>query len=476
MENERGTPERDPNYVSAGPTKRFFVEMLTRDIELQDAILDLLDNCVDGILRIIKDNQELAQSDTPYAGFQAEINFSRDYFSIKDNCGGIPKRVAKEQAFMMGRSDERDRDLPTVGMYGIGMKRAIFKMGRSCSVKSYTQEGAFEVIISPEWMSSEEWGLELNEIENVDGIPHGTSINITHLNQPISNLFEDNQPIYQELPNRIAQFYNFIIAKGFKIFVNGREVITRQIQLIISEDGVPKSGTVSPYIYKADLDGVDVSLAVGFYRRMPDTEEVDDEQIYRRSSADSGWTVVCNDRVVIYNDKSIMTGWGEAGVPAYHTQFIGIVGVVFFQSTDASKLPLTTTKRGVEASSPLYLHVKNYMRQGLKKFTDYTNHWKVDIAGERRNYASAVPMDIKSIMEIDTGNWTRVANKPNETRLDLPLARPVEADPLKQIKYSKRESEILAVKELLFGPDSTARPTEIGEATFNYFFDQAGAE
>ncbi len=33
------------------PTKEFFVGMLTRDIELSDAILDLLDNCLDGVVR-----------------------------------------------------------------------------------------------------------------------------------------------------------------------------------------------------------------------------------------------------------------------------------------------------------------------------------------------------------------------------------------------------------------------------------------
>ena len=33
------------------PSKAFFVSMLTRDIDLQDAILDLLDNCIDGAVR-----------------------------------------------------------------------------------------------------------------------------------------------------------------------------------------------------------------------------------------------------------------------------------------------------------------------------------------------------------------------------------------------------------------------------------------
>ena len=39
------------DQVKAFPAKRFFVEMLTRDIELKDSLLDLLDNCIDGVMR-----------------------------------------------------------------------------------------------------------------------------------------------------------------------------------------------------------------------------------------------------------------------------------------------------------------------------------------------------------------------------------------------------------------------------------------
>ncbi|GAB8979638.1 hypothetical protein OkiPb01104_48070 [Escherichia coli] len=51
---ENTTPTAD-----FSPSKRFFVSMLTRDIDLNDAILDLLDNCVDGALRTIKDTKKL---------------------------------------------------------------------------------------------------------------------------------------------------------------------------------------------------------------------------------------------------------------------------------------------------------------------------------------------------------------------------------------------------------------------------------
>ena len=95
--------------VDASPVKSFFVEMLTRDIELVDAILDLLDNCVDGILR----KKGFDSSETPYKDFKAEIEFDANSFSITDNCGGIPWDL-RNYAFRMGKEErQRDSELPT---------------------------------------------------------------------------------------------------------------------------------------------------------------------------------------------------------------------------------------------------------------------------------------------------------------------------------------------------------------------------
>src|SRR5947208_16112144 len=87
--------------VNASPVKSFFVHMLTRDIRLEDAILDLLDNSVDGILRS-KASRASSAKKTPYAGFWADIEFKRDSFTISDNCGGIPWSL-HDYAFRMGR-------------------------------------------------------------------------------------------------------------------------------------------------------------------------------------------------------------------------------------------------------------------------------------------------------------------------------------------------------------------------------------
>jgi hypothetical protein len=57
-------------------------------------------------------------------------------------------------------------------------------------------------------------------------------------------------------------------------------------------------------------------------------------------------------------------------------QFIAISGIVIFCSEKPELLPTTTTKRGIDGNSELYLHVRDKMIEGMKIFTQYTNQWK----------------------------------------------------------------------------------------------------
>jgi hypothetical protein len=172
--------------ISLAPTKAFFVEMLTRDIELEDAILDLLDNCVDGALRTTgyQPNKE-----KPYEGFWAELSFSPEGFSIRDNCGGIADDV-RDSAFRLGRPrhSKTDKDLPTVGTYGIGMKRAIFKLGYTCLIETHTKTTGFAVNISKTWLQSEDtWNIPVHELSA--GHKVGTFIKVTNLREDVKDAF-----------------------------------------------------------------------------------------------------------------------------------------------------------------------------------------------------------------------------------------------------------------------------------------------
>jgi hypothetical protein len=239
------------------------------------------------------------------------------------------------------------------------------------------------------------------------------------------------------------------------------------------KEKTPTKATLAPYLYSASLDGVEVRLAVGFYDQMLSEDEVEEAQESRRTTEDAGWTVICNDRVVVHNDKSRITGWGEAGVPSYHTQFVGISGVVYFQSNDAWKLPITTTKRGLDTSSELYLYVKDFMREGLKKFTAYTNAWKRDLKKEREISSRAERVPVSALLAIKPDAlWTKVKNRPNEAKLNLPLPSPPNESQSRQIRFTKPIKEIELVSEFLYD-NSDTEPALVGEECFNRILKQA---
>ena len=452
--------------VDARPVKSFFIEMLTRDIELVDAILDLLDNCVDGILR----SEGSSSGEMPYKEFKAEIKFNENSFSISDNCGGIPWDL-HDYAFRMGNAREnRDPDLPTIGVYGIGMKRAIFKIGKQCLISTRNQEDCYEVEITPKWIEdSKKWHLPVYESSRPDK-EDGTIIVIDELNEGIAKRFGEGskEAFTSELTEKVKTHYAFILDKGFEVIINDKRVETKSTKLVFNEK-------IKPFIYQTEFDGVNVFLSVGFTRPILSRRDANDQQTEERySSEDAGWTIICNDRAVLYCDRAELTGWGEAGVPRYHTQFIAISGIVEFQSNDTAKLPTTTTKRGIDASSSLYLQVKNKMREGMKMFTAYTNHWKDNADESKHQIASGNYYNLDEIKkEVETLKMNPVKSglKGKQFKHTLPRPMPKESTK-KRISYNKELDDIQTVQSYLFG-EKKVPPTQVGEKCFDMILEEA---
>ena len=461
-----------PDTVDATPVKSFFVHMLTRDIELKDAVLDLLDNCVDGIQRRLTKRKRISRR--PYAGYRAEITFGEDSFCIHDNCGGIPWQL-HAYAFRMGPDQRRQGDsLPTVGTYGIGMKRAIFKIGRACLISTKHENAQYEVEITPEWLDNPDlWRIPVREAEEPRG-EDGTTVYVDELRDTVKTEFSQNSPVEEDLIDTVSTHYAFIINKGFTVTINGQVVRPRPTELAFSSDD---KKSIRPYIYKTEIGGVKVFLAVGLTRPIPSKEEAADSQDGNRySSLGAGWTVVCNDRAVLYSDKTEGTGWGEAGVPQYHTQFIAISGIVEFTSADASLLPTTTTKHGINGSSPLYLQVKNRMREGLSTFTQYTNQWKEKALAQeaRETIRQTQTYPFEEIRQKAAELTFSRARGPIEGKVYKPsLPKPPKKPDSKQrIAFSKPIRQIETVSEYLFG-DNRHEPSEVGTECFDTILREA---
>lgn len=467
------------NIANGSPTKEFFVEMLTRDIELNDAILDLLDNCLDGVVRTCSEKDKLQEEDF-YTSYEASINLSATEFSIMDNCGGIPRDTAENYAFRMGRVPTTQTDHPTIGIYGIGMKRAIFKIGRAATVYTQNAGQKYAVKIPPDWASTDGWDFPIEENAQENPLNcNGTVVHISNLNPGIVEMWgtKDNLDSFiEDLKQAIQESYSLIIQKGFTIKINGKAVSANPMELLVQK-GTTSEG-IRPYIFTGQYEDVSVKIAIGFYAPMASDDDIDDMNESKRSSYDAGITVVCNDRVVLYNDKSGLTGWGTNGVPNYHTQFIGIKGMVVFESNNPQSLPMTTTKRGIDHSSAIYIAVKDKICEGLKMFTNYTNQWKGRNSQERvySTLAQKVRYDdlFSYAAKEEFGVTPRKDPRGSGQTFRPTLPKPESEKPNKIIRYSKSIEDIKILIGYFYGDkDGDISPSLIGEKCFDQVLEEA---
>jgi hypothetical protein len=227
--------------ANANPEKRFFIDLITRDISLEDAILDLVDNSIDSLVRTkqIDIYRDFANTAGPiFEKPLAEINisFSPNQFKIEDNCGGIPFENAENEVFRFGHPDPH-RGL-SLSVFGIGMKRAIFKIGRQIMIESHAEESGFSMHLDvDEWLKEEspDWKIPLEKIiKRIDSTKTGTKIIISRLREEISTLTKN--PVFSNrLIKTIQETYPFYLGKYICISVNSNGVEGKDLSFAVSE-------------------------------------------------------------------------------------------------------------------------------------------------------------------------------------------------------------------------------------------------
>ena len=453
--------EAHQDEIFGGPTKRFFVSMLPRDIGLADAILDLIDNCIDGAMRREKANLSKA---APFKKYHAHLTLSKNGFEISDNCGGIPEDSI-EAAFTLGRPVvDKDADLPTIGMYGIGMKRAVFKIGNEALVQSNSDEGFFEVEYSKEWLNPENdnWDLPITKLEEKPG-DRGVTISITDVRAEIGKNFE-NESFVNTLKSQISEHFGYIMQRGFTIKIDGNEIAPRTLQLLSSKHSSAEG--IRPYDYETKVSGVEIKVIVGLFRSLAKESEIE-EELYGSTETDTaGVSVVCNDRVILFSDRTMKVGWGDGGVPKYHPQFRSIAGLIAFTSQSAEMLPISTTKRDLDVGSDVYLKARKAVMEGLKTFTSFTNKWK----GMESEVAVLIDesehSDAKAEVSLAREYGRSVRGEQQSRRYQPVLPVPKNKNPMRRISFSREKKQVERVAQHLFG-ETGVHPSDVGSECFD---------
>jgi hypothetical protein len=433
----------DSRIINASPTKSFFIDMLVKDIGLIPAIVDLVDNAADGARRV--------RGTGDYTGLTVRVVISPEQFKIGDNCGGMAVDLARDYAFRFGRPEDMPPTPHSVGKFGVGMKRAIFKLGREFLIESTTETSHFVVEENvDDWKAKDAWEFEFRELQedlpSISPDKRGTAVTVKSLHESVSEDFAlDN--FQTRLAKELMEAHLQNMARGLTITLNGVPLQIRPLELLHSDQLKPAYRQLM--IGETTESRIEVKMYAGISGSEPSA---------------AGWYVFCNGRLIIGADQSGTTGWGEGGgttIPKYHNQFARFRGYAFFDSDDPGLLPWNTTKTGVDADSPSFRAVRLEMIRLMRPVIDFLNRLDAENAREETDEK---PLETLVNAAIGAG----LSDMTYRETFETPKIPPMPPLPRTgRIQYSKPVDQIERVKRTL----RVSTLTAVGERTFDYFFE-----
>jgi hypothetical protein len=444
--------------ANANPDRRFFIDLITRDISLEDAVLDLIDNGIDSLVRtrhidLYRSFLDVQEHPEGQSLAQIRVSFSPRQFRIEDNCGGIPFESAENEAFRFGHPDPRRGAFLSV--FGIGMKRAIFKIGRRIEIESHASTSGFLMQLDvKEWSSDDsiDWKLPLEpKGGEMDVARAGTKIVITQLREEVSVLAE-NPTFQNRLIRLIQETYPFYLGKYVRIFVNKNEVKAEDLAFGQSEH-------IKPTMETWRDGGVSATLICGLLPRD------DGKWTFEKS----GWYILCNGRVIVHADKGKLTGWGGL-LPQFMPKNRGFLGIVFFKSDHPEELPWKTTKRDINTESAVYIRTLKRMTGAARLVIQVQN--KLYEGGDAEEPKGEYRDSVKELL---TSSATRQAAErgltvgPSEPQRFL-FAPQVLRPKTTSIQFKVKTEDLARVKKRLGRTSMSNR--EVGERIFKYFLDR----
>ena len=373
-------------------------------------------------------------------------------FRIEDNCGGIPINVARHYAFRFGRTEQTPQLPRSVGQFGVGMKRALFKLGPAFEIRSVEATSDFVLKVNvPDWTDQVSWDFTFDE--HHEDVEHhlaetGTTITVHPLHPEVSADFALDS-FLPRLREELRLKHRESLGRGLRISLGTHSISAEPFTLLQSDRIHPACRTLS-------FNGSASALVqVKVYAGVSDS-----------APQEAGWYVFCNGRLVLGPDRTNTTVWGEGGgrqVPSWHTQFSRFRGFALFESQDASRLPWTTTKVGIDGNSPIWRAIRRELVVITRPVIDFLNaiDWERPVLEGEENVErleemvnAAQPVLLEEIAPSDH------FAAPERTKLEAPPAT-------SSIQYRRLVSEIDAVKSLL----RVTTNREVGDQTFQYFLD-----
>lgn len=450
------TPETDDDTVTAEPTKSFFVDMLVRDVALIPAVTDLVDNAIDAARQI--------RPGGDYSGLHITVEASSDHFRITDNCGGMDLDVARHYAFRFGRDPSRAVNPRTIGQFGVGMKRTLFKIGRTFSVEAATATNSFLLEVNVEdWLKDSVWAFKLTRKSEHDERPQSetfTKVEVRGLYQDVASDMGDSDWI-PRLADELRQKHRQSIDAGLLLVVGGSELSVEPLDVRMG-DGIQPLREDFNYPVGADVVKAQMVCGVG-----PSSEDA------------SGWYVFCNGRMILGADTTSRSGWGlrlpgRQRLPRWHSQYGRFRGYLLLECENSTSLPWNTTKTALDEDSPIWRDCLGRMASVTRQVINYLNDFDRAQFGaneiEDEDAREAMQGVIERVDSAEVRSLTEALATPSSSFTMPALSLGDLPEALARISYKRPVSEIEEIKNLL----QVSTNVEVGHRTFNYYMEAEG--
>ncbi len=436
--------------------------MLSKDITLKAAIFDLLDNSLDGARRMRGEDLD---------GLWVKIVVKPSGFAIEDNCGGIPISIAERYAFRFGRTDEAKELLDfehSTGQFGIGMKRAFFKLGTRFTVDSKSVEGRFKMDEDvSDWFASRDegldsWGFGMDVVAE-DEVPvgkRGTKIAVRPLHETVAEDFSFAD-FTRKLRVEIGERYVVPLEEGLKVFSNGASVHAHAPDIIVSKRLDPTVRAVYMDREGNDVqDGDEAAVTLRLLCGVAGTE-----------APKAGWSVALNSRMVLLADKTETVGWNTQNgtrIPAFHNQYGRLRGLALLDAAETTALPWNTTKSQLDVNQAIYRRARREMVLAMEPVVKFLNRVKTEGDEARRLELDAESRPLHRLFEgakEKSAIRRLIDGVPHEFSVEAKRANR-SRKPTTSIQYDVDRRRAEQAKKAL-GVPSNAR---VGEETFEFWW------
>lgn len=342
--------------INSGVSPDFIEKTLTQDITTLEALYDLVDNAIDAARNhIFQNNFERDESGLPanYQGYKVYIRVDKNSVRILDNCLGIDEKTLTNTTLYTAANSNHAYG---IGYYGLGLKRALLKMGSRFSLAVDNGQSIFKC-----HFNSENIGGNKDKKIYADVYPSRGRLkslfSVSDLKDEIKNDLH-NSSWFDNAVHGFSLRYSIYIEKGFEITIHNTTTNSfKRIKGIVPT--LRDNALLLPQREIITINDVEIVIEAGIHKEYTFPREKNYSLSKNKKLTDQfGIYFVCNDRIIVAASTAKEHGWSAK----WHSEYNGFVCWVRFVSKKPNNLPWNTSKTALRVDSSLFIKVRDRLK------------------------------------------------------------------------------------------------------------------